>query len=199
MKAIKRLMKEANTLSEDGDPPPYISAAPIDEDNPFVWRALLSGAHGSPLEGVAIAVDLTFPPEYPLKPPNAGFITPIPYSMGGSWHNEKGQQVLCLSILRSGTPRRVGRGAGARPSARLVGGHQHFQPPRQPARAPAQRRREPAGRPGVARGGEDSPRLRLRRHPAQGLRADAVVAARQGVRRRRCHRRRRRRRSWRGG
>ena len=56
MKAIKRLMKEANTLSEDGDPPPYISAAPIDEDNPFVWRALLSGAHGAePLRARSLA------------------------------------------------------------------------------------------------------------------------------------------------
>jgi hypothetical protein len=72
MKAIKRLMKELKQVEKD--PVPYVSAAPLDEDNPFLWRALFSGVKGTPLEGVAIAVDLTFPPDYPVKPPNAGVV-----------------------------------------------------------------------------------------------------------------------------
>ena len=91
IKAMRRLAKEARILSQD--PPPYVSAAPLDESNLFEWRALLSGAHGSPLEGVAIAVDLTFPADYPKQPPKAGFITPVPFTMGGTWQNDRGQQL----------------------------------------------------------------------------------------------------------
>jgi len=101
MQAMKRLAKEARAMEDS--PPPFISAAPIDDDDLFTWRAILSGVPGTPLEGTAIVVELTFPTDFPKNAPNAGFCTPIPYSMGGSWNNAKGQQVLCLRYVRACT------------------------------------------------------------------------------------------------
>ena len=74
MQAMKRLAKEARSLEES--PPPYISAAPIDDDDLFTWRAILSGVKGTPLEGTAIVCELTFPTDFPKNAPNAGGVRP---------------------------------------------------------------------------------------------------------------------------
>ena len=76
IQAMKRLAKEARSI--ESSPPPYISASPIDDDNLYIWRAILSGVRGTPLEGTAIVVELTFPTDYPKTAPKAGFCTPIP-------------------------------------------------------------------------------------------------------------------------
>jgi hypothetical protein len=74
--ALQRLAKEAAAIASA--PPPFVPAAPVDDDNLFVWRAVLAGTYGSAIEGVAIVLDLTFPPDCPVNPPNAGFLTPVP-------------------------------------------------------------------------------------------------------------------------
>ncbi len=48
--AVKRLAKEAAALAKT--PTPYVSAAPLNDENLFVWRAILAGIHGSPLQGL---------------------------------------------------------------------------------------------------------------------------------------------------
>ena len=82
-----RMATEAGALASA--PPPFMSAAPMDDGNIFLWRAVLVGTPGSAI-GIV---------RYTVKPPNAGFLTPVPFSTRASWTNDKGQQVLCLSLL----------------------------------------------------------------------------------------------------
>ena len=65
----------------------------------LVWRANLLApvAEGEP-EAV-IHIELSFPEDYPKRPPSAAFLTHIPYFDGAAETDEKGRQTLCLSVL----------------------------------------------------------------------------------------------------
>lgn len=47
----------------------------------------------------AIHLELTFPAEYPKKPPSAAFLTHIPYFDGATETDAQGRQTICLSVL----------------------------------------------------------------------------------------------------
>ena len=69
--ASKRLFSEYKSLSMD--PPEGITAGPINEDDLFLWEALIQGPEGTPFEGGIFPAELKFPRDYPLMPPTMKF------------------------------------------------------------------------------------------------------------------------------
>ena len=91
---MKRLQVELKKLAKDV--PAGCSGGPIDVDDMFKWRATITGPEGSPYAGGVFYFLMTFPPEYPFKPPVCKFETKI-------YHcnvNEKGG--ICLPFQKDG-------------------------------------------------------------------------------------------------
>ncbi|RSH92555.1 ubc11 protein [Saitozyma podzolica] len=70
----KRLRKELMTLMMT--PTPGVSAFPESDSNLFKWAGTLTGPDGTVYEGLTYRLNLTFPPEYPYRPPTIKFDTP---------------------------------------------------------------------------------------------------------------------------
>jgi len=84
--AVKRLMREAQELSEPTD---EYSAHPL-EDNLFEWHFTMRGPQSSEFEGGIYHGRILLPTQYPMKPPNIILLTP-----NGRWEINK---KICLSI-----------------------------------------------------------------------------------------------------
>ncbi|KAJ2076586.1 Ubiquitin-conjugating enzyme E2 6, partial [Coemansia sp. RSA 988] len=71
--AIKRLNKEYTLIKKS--PPEFITAKPL-ENNILEWHFIITGPPETPYEGGQYHGKITFPKEYPFKPPALRFITP---------------------------------------------------------------------------------------------------------------------------
>ncbi|OBZ89714.1 Ubiquitin-conjugating enzyme E2 6 [Choanephora cucurbitarum] len=71
--AYKRLTKEYMAIQKN--PPPYIIAKPL-ESNILDWHYVITGPPDSPYEGGEYYGRITFPAEYPFKPPAIRMTTP---------------------------------------------------------------------------------------------------------------------------
>ncbi|KAL3235696.1 E2 ubiquitin-conjugating protein UBC6 [Nakaseomyces bracarensis] len=71
--AQKRLTKEYKMMVEN--PPPFIVARP-NEDNILEWHYVIEGPPDTPYKGGQYHGTLTFPADYPYKPPAIRMITP---------------------------------------------------------------------------------------------------------------------------
>jgi len=72
--AMKRLSKEVRKMRDcdkDG-----VSAEPLD-DTLVRWTAKIEGPEGTVYEGGTFDLDVTFPADYPIKPPTIMFATKV--------------------------------------------------------------------------------------------------------------------------
>jgi len=89
--ALKRINKELIDLGRD--PPSSCSAGPTG-DNMFQWQATIMGPGESPYAGGVFFLSITFPTDYPFKPPKVSFTTKIYHP------NINANGSICLDILR---------------------------------------------------------------------------------------------------
>ncbi|KAG9049975.1 Ubiquitin-conjugating enzyme E2 4 [Tulasnella sp. UAMH 9824] len=75
------------------DPPSSCSAGPSG-DNLFQWQATIMGPGDSPYAGGVFFLTITFPTDYPFKPPKVSFTTKIYHP------NINANGSICLDILR---------------------------------------------------------------------------------------------------
>ena len=75
--ASKRLLHEFKGLLTS--PPEGITAGPVNEDDMFLWEALIQGPEETPYEGGIFPAELKFPKDYPLNPPKMKFLSEL-------WH-----------------------------------------------------------------------------------------------------------------
>ena len=92
-------MSEARILSEIrdiyADPPDYISAGPIDDNNITHWEATINGPEDSDYKNGIFLLDIKIPPDYPYKPPICKFKTKI---LHPNINEESGN--ICINILK---------------------------------------------------------------------------------------------------
>lgn len=89
--ALKRINKELSDFTKD--PPANCSAGPVGDDM-FNWQATIMGPQDSPYAGGVFFLNITFPPDYPFKPPKIHFTTKIYHC------NVNSNGAICLDILK---------------------------------------------------------------------------------------------------
>ena len=92
-------MAEARVLSEIkdiySDPPDYISAGPIDDNDIMHWEATINGPEDSDYKNGIFLLDIKIPKEYPYKPPICKFKTKI---LHPNISEDTGS--ICVNILK---------------------------------------------------------------------------------------------------
>ena len=91
MSTIKRIIKELEELNKE--PPANCSAGPINDDM-YEWQATIMGPENSPFKGGIFYLKISFPSDYPFKPPRCQFLTKI-YHPNVNSHGS-----ICLDILK---------------------------------------------------------------------------------------------------
>ena len=92
-------MTEARILNEIkdiyNDPPDYVSAGPIDDNDITHWEATINGPEDSDYKDGIFLLDIKIPKEYPYKPPICKFKTKILHPN----INERDGSI-CVNILK---------------------------------------------------------------------------------------------------
>ena len=89
-----RILKEIEEIYRD--PPDYISAGPINDDDIYHWEATIYGPEDSDYRNGVFLLDIKIPKEYPFKPPTCRFKTKIYHP---NINPDNGN--ICVNILKS--------------------------------------------------------------------------------------------------
>jgi len=90
--ATNRIKRELLDLQRD--PPSNCSAGP-DGDNMYKWKGVILGPSDSPYSGGLFHLNISFPVDYPFKPPLISFSTQIYHP------NINSAGAICLDILKT--------------------------------------------------------------------------------------------------
>lgn len=90
--ALTRLKREFQDIKRDA--PCGCTAGPIKEDDMFNWEAMIFGPEDSPYAGGIFKLAITYPSEYPFKPPSIVFRTKVYHP------NISETGIICLDILK---------------------------------------------------------------------------------------------------
>ncbi|KAL1918658.1 uncharacterized protein VTP21DRAFT_2680 [Calcarisporiella thermophila] len=91
--ALKRIQKELLELNKEKLQ--GISVGPVSESDLFHWQGAIQGPPKSVFKGGIFQIDITFPSEYPFRPPTIVFKTRIYHP------NIDADGSICLQILKS--------------------------------------------------------------------------------------------------
>ena len=89
--SLRRIEKELKDVTKD--PPRGCSCGPAAEDL-YHWTGMIMGPADSPFAGGVFGLDISFPSDYPFKPPKVSFTTKIYHP------NVNASGVICLDILK---------------------------------------------------------------------------------------------------
>lgn len=105
-----RLMSDLKTMKQN--PPEGVSASPLGDENLHVWGGTIFGTDDTPWEGGIYSMRLTFPEQYPDKPPRVRFTSEMVSSTcpRGEQLQQHGACVEGCTSLRH--PKRVAAGGG---------------------------------------------------------------------------------------
>jgi len=85
------LARQLKELQKNSD---GFSVGLVDDSNLYEWQIIVEGPADTPYQGGYFQASLSFPPEFPSKPPMMKFLTP------GFWHpNVYKDGKVCISIL----------------------------------------------------------------------------------------------------
>jgi len=85
------LARQLKELQKNSD---GFSVGLVDDSNLYEWQCIVEGPNDTPYQGGYFQATLSFPPEFPSKPPLMRFTTP------GFWHpNVYKDGKVCISIL----------------------------------------------------------------------------------------------------
>ena len=71
------IIEEFNDLSKNPEPGIDLTVGLFDDNDPTKWRVTMVGPKDTPYEGGFFNILVAFPPNYPQKPPEVCFLTPI--------------------------------------------------------------------------------------------------------------------------
>ena len=89
----RRIQKELKEITED---PPYNCSAKLVKDDLHNWEGQIIGPSGTPYQEGIFKVSISFPKDYPFKPPIVTFLTKIYHCNVSTSTGE-----ICLDILSS--------------------------------------------------------------------------------------------------
>jgi ubiquitin-conjugating enzyme E2 D/E len=91
--AIRRIQKELQELNKDT--PANCSAGPESDNDMFRWKATIIGPSETPYENGIFNLNISFPADYPFKPPHITFETKVYHP------NINANGSICLDILKT--------------------------------------------------------------------------------------------------
>ena len=103
VEAMKKIKEEFEHMNRSPNPNIGVTVGLPDPNNIFVWRATLTGPKDSSYKGGVFILNIIFPNDYPMHPPEVCFKTPIYHvnvnPMKDKFGNAERLGHVCISTL----------------------------------------------------------------------------------------------------